>query len=236
MHTYIHIVLMLSQFKSVQSHPTLCEPMDSSRPGSTVHGIFQARILQWIEMSSSRGSSWLMDWTPVSCLFHGQAGSWALAITWEAYICIYIYIYIYIWLLVFSSSVVSWLFWNSMKWNPPVSSVHGMSHAKILERVAISFSRASSQPRDQSHCLIMHWQVISLPLSHCRRPYISFRFIEKINGYRTSKNSGWQRQLNVKKQTKKKTLILTTYNLLAQIWQPSLSRYYFETLGKAEHS
>ena len=115
-YTHIHIVLMQSQFKSVQSCPTLCDPMDSSQPGSTVHGIFQARILEWVEISSSRGSSWPMDWTPVSCLLHEQAGSWALAITWEIYtcVCIYIYIYLFIYLflylyllLVFSPSVVS---------------------------------------------------------------------------------------------------------------------------------
>ena len=37
--------------------PTLCNPMDGSLPGSSVHGIFQARILEWIAISSSRGSS-----------------------------------------------------------------------------------------------------------------------------------------------------------------------------------
>ena len=36
---------------------TLCDPMDCSLPGSSVHGIFQARILQWVAISSSRGSS-----------------------------------------------------------------------------------------------------------------------------------------------------------------------------------
>ena len=40
-----------------QSCPTLCEPMDCSPPGSFVHGIFQARILEWVANSSSRGSS-----------------------------------------------------------------------------------------------------------------------------------------------------------------------------------
>ena len=105
-YAYIHIVLMLSQFMLVQSRPTLCNPVYCSWPGSTVHGIFQARILEWVEMSSSRRSSWSMDWTTVSRLLHGQAGSWALAITWEVYICIYLYLYLYL-LLVFSPSVAS---------------------------------------------------------------------------------------------------------------------------------
>ena len=39
-----------------------------SLPGSFVHGIHQARILDWVAISSSRGSSWLSDWTWVSCI------------------------------------------------------------------------------------------------------------------------------------------------------------------------
>ena len=41
------------QAKSVQSYPTLCDPMDSSPLGSSVHGIFQARILEWVAISFS---------------------------------------------------------------------------------------------------------------------------------------------------------------------------------------
>ena len=41
--------------------PTLCDPMDCNLPGSSVHGIFQARILECIAISFSRGSSWLRD-------------------------------------------------------------------------------------------------------------------------------------------------------------------------------
>ena len=42
---------------------TLCDPMDCSPPGSSVHGILQARILEWVAMPSSRRSSWLRDQT-----------------------------------------------------------------------------------------------------------------------------------------------------------------------------
>ena len=48
-----------------QSCPTLCDPMDCSLPGSSVHGIFQARILEWVAISFSRGSSWPRDRTRV---------------------------------------------------------------------------------------------------------------------------------------------------------------------------
>ena len=49
-----------------QSCPTLCDPMDCSLPGSFVHGIFQARVLEWVAISFSRGSSRPRDWTQVS--------------------------------------------------------------------------------------------------------------------------------------------------------------------------
>ena len=50
------------------SCPTLCDPLDCSPPGSFVHGILQARTLEWVAISFSRGSSPPRDWTPISCL------------------------------------------------------------------------------------------------------------------------------------------------------------------------
>ena len=47
---------------------TLHDPMDYSQPGSSVHGILQARILECAAIPFSRGSSWLRDWTQVSCI------------------------------------------------------------------------------------------------------------------------------------------------------------------------
>ena len=49
--------------KSLQSCPTLCDPLDCSPAGSSVHGIFQARILEWVATSYSRGYSQPEDWT-----------------------------------------------------------------------------------------------------------------------------------------------------------------------------
>ena len=48
--------------------PTLCDPMDCSPPGSSVHGILQARALEWVAMPFSRESSQPRDWTWVSCI------------------------------------------------------------------------------------------------------------------------------------------------------------------------
>ena len=51
-----------------QSCPTLCDRTDCSPPGPSVHGILQARILEWIAIPFSRGSSWPRDWTRVPCI------------------------------------------------------------------------------------------------------------------------------------------------------------------------
>ena len=50
----------------IQSCPTLCNSMDCSPPGSSIHGILKTRILDWFAISFSRGSSWPRDRTQVS--------------------------------------------------------------------------------------------------------------------------------------------------------------------------
>ena len=50
--------------KLLQSCLTLCEPLDCSPPGFSVYGILQARILEWVAMPSSRGSSWTQGSNP----------------------------------------------------------------------------------------------------------------------------------------------------------------------------
>ena len=57
--------------------------MDSSPPGSSVHGIFQARILEWIAISFSRGSSWPRNWTQVSCIAGRFFTDWAMRDAWS---------------------------------------------------------------------------------------------------------------------------------------------------------
>ena len=60
-----------------QSCPTLWNPMDCSLPGSSVHGIFQAIVLEWIAISFSRGSSQPRDWTWVSRIVDRLFTIWA---------------------------------------------------------------------------------------------------------------------------------------------------------------
>ena len=70
--------------KLLQLCPTLCDPMDYSPPGPSLHGILQERILEWVAMPYSRGSSWLRDWTWVSCVSCIGRWVWCVCMTWFA--------------------------------------------------------------------------------------------------------------------------------------------------------
>ena len=89
-HVCFHSIMVISVLKEphttvplacncTQSCPTLCNPMDCSTPVSSFHGISQARILDWVPISSSTGFSWLRVWTHVSR--SGRQFTWA---TWKA--------------------------------------------------------------------------------------------------------------------------------------------------------
>ena len=67
-----------------QSCPTLCDPVDYSPPASSVHGVFQVRILEWVAISYSRGSSQPRHQTRVSCIGRPILYHWA---TWEDSLC-----------------------------------------------------------------------------------------------------------------------------------------------------
>ena len=70
-----------------QSCSALCDPMDCSLPGFSIHGILQARILEWVAISSSRRSSQCRDQTCISCGSCGPyIGRWILYYwaTWKA--------------------------------------------------------------------------------------------------------------------------------------------------------
>ena len=70
--------------QSFQSRPTLWDPIDHSSPGSSVHGILQARILEWLVMPSSRGSSQPRDQTRVSFISWIADRFFTTSTTWEA--------------------------------------------------------------------------------------------------------------------------------------------------------
>ena len=63
-----NVITLERKSEVAQSCLTLCDPMDCSLPGSSVCGIFQAIVLEWIAISFSRGSSRPRDQTRVSCI------------------------------------------------------------------------------------------------------------------------------------------------------------------------
>ena len=104
-----------------------CDPMECSLPGSSVHRILLARILEWVAISSSRGSSWLN--LCLLCLLHWQEGSLPLC---------------HLKVKSESCSVVS----NSLQ--PHGLYSPGNSRGQNTGWVAFPFSRGSSQPRNQT--------------------------------------------------------------------------------------
>ena len=79
----LHVFLILSYILSAlsvlvaQSRLTLWDPMDCSLPGSSVREILQARIMEWVAIPFSKGSSWSKDWTWVSCIAGSFFTIWA---------------------------------------------------------------------------------------------------------------------------------------------------------------
>ena len=65
---HVHILKCMRACSITKSCSALCNPMDCSPPGFSVHGILQARILEWVAVSSSRGFSRPRDWTWISCV------------------------------------------------------------------------------------------------------------------------------------------------------------------------
>ena len=115
-----------------QSCPILCNPIDYKLPCSSFHGIFQARILEWVAISFSRGSSWPRGQTWVSCIARQILYYWA---NWEA--------------LVGTWKVKVAQLCPTLC-NPMDYIVYGILQARILEWVDFPFSRGSSQPRDRT--------------------------------------------------------------------------------------
>ena len=103
-----HFLLQCMKVKSerevAQSCRTLRDPVDWSLPGSSAHGIFQARVLEWVAIafsarilewvfiSLSRGSSQLRDWPVSLCFLHLQADSLPLEPSGKPNVCIVSYL------------------------------------------------------------------------------------------------------------------------------------------------
>ena len=79
---HFKILVFVSLYEVKWSEVARCvwlfDPMDCSPPGSSVHGIFQATVLEWVAISFSRGSSWLRDQTWVSHIVGRRFTIWAI--------------------------------------------------------------------------------------------------------------------------------------------------------------
>ena len=77
------IIFLICMCSVAQWRLTLCDPLDCSLPGSSVHGIFQAKVLEWVAISFSRGSYWSRDWTHISCIFCIAGGLFTHWAIWD---------------------------------------------------------------------------------------------------------------------------------------------------------
>ena len=117
--------------------------MDCSLPGPSVHEILQARILEWITIPFSRGSSQPRDRTQVSCI----AGRFFYHLRHQGRPSVKV-----------KAAKSCPTLCDPMDCSPPGSSVHGFLQARILEWVAISFSRGSSHLIQGSNSSFSFWQ------------------------------------------------------------------------------
>ena len=149
--------------KSLQSCPTLCNPIDGSPPGSPVPGILQARTLEWVATSFSNAWKWkvkllsrvwflVTPWTaayqaPPSMGFSRQEYWSGLPLAFPRMLSGNSQI-----ILSCESEVTQSCptLCDPMGCSLPGSSVHRIFQAIVLEWIAISFSRGSSQPRDRT--------------------------------------------------------------------------------------
>ena len=124
-------LMVHGEAKATRSCPTLCSLMDCSLPGSSVHSVFQARILEWVTIPFSRGSSQPRDQTCFSCtsciagrFFTNEPPGKSPGVK-----------------VIQSSPTLC---------DPKDCIVHGILQARILEWVVFPFCRGSSQPRDRT--------------------------------------------------------------------------------------
>ena len=127
---------------------TLCNPMDCSPPGSSVHGILQVRILEWVAISFhltvvlEELIVLMLVWIAKLILLHRSQPKCPISICLADFLLICACVRTK--LLHLCPTLC-----DPMDGSPPGSSVHGILQVKILECIAIPFSRGSSQPRDQ---------------------------------------------------------------------------------------
>ena len=159
-------------FMHAQLCPTLCDPRDCSLPRTSVHGILQAKILDWVVISFSKGSSRPTDWINicwVSCIDRQMLPLRPLGS--PILLCVCVCVCVCVCLVAQSCQTLC----HPMNCSPPGFSVHEISQAIMLEWVAILFSGGSSWPLGLLLCRqILYW------LSHQRSPLARTVFFKDL--------------------------------------------------------
>ena len=113
---WIYSYLYAAAAQLLQSCPALCDPMDCSLPGSPVHGISPARVLESVAMPSSRASSWPRDQTHISCISCIAGGFFTCWANWgnpSMCVCIYVCVCVCVCVLLIEIHFIwiLWIFW-----------------------------------------------------------------------------------------------------------------------------
>ena len=157
-----------------QPSPTLCDPLDCSLPGSSVHGISQARVLEWVAIPFSRGSSRPRDGTPVSwvtCIARWILYHWATR---------KLYLLLCTWACLVAQLCLTLC--DPMDCSPPDSSVHGIFPCRNTGMGCHSFLQGIFPTQGSNTCLLslLHWQADSLSLNHLGSTYCVYKYGQKL--------------------------------------------------------
>ena len=159
-----------SESEAAQSCPTLHDPMDCSLPGSSIHGILQARIVEWVAISFSRGSSQPRDQTRVSRIAGRCFTTCATRVVCnhepqlKPVVC-WLYSCITMWaLLCCVSSVSSTTYKFHKDWAQIMFSLSSIQHRRYLTHwklSVISFEQIHRWKK-KSNCLVMHPDLVHM--------------------------------------------------------------------------
>ena len=199
----------LSEWKSLSVWR--CDPMDCSLPGSSVHGILQARVLEWVAILFSKRSSWLRDWTWLSCIASRVFTVWAtregapLPTPWDLrsqgqpreqqQIIVdleRIIIYSRSLMNQYAQGTLSWIFWSTefITKSFIITKLSIKNYITSLSTLACVIARDPSifhphhfVPPELSHLLSQHlWHFSTPPCLHLNLPHLHPRGCQLLKG------------------------------------------------------
>ena len=138
--------------------------MDCSLPGSSVHGILQARILEGVSIPFSRVSSWLRDWTWVPCIADRLFTTWAIRQLFfiaeeysTVFLCVCVYLCMYIYMCI---CIYMWHLWT----------VKSLSHVRLF---ATPWTVAYQAPQSMELSEQEYWSGLPFPSPYVTHIYVN---------------------------------------------------------------